>query len=53
MKPITLAGIQAMDAADPLAHKRAEFELPENVIYLDGNSLGCLPRAVRARVSEV
>lgn len=53
MKPITLADIKAMDAADPLAHKRAEFELPDSVIYLDGNSLGCLPVAVRARVTEV
>jgi len=41
------------DATDPLAHKRAEFEVPKGVIYLDGNSLGCLPRAVTDRMQHV
>lgn len=41
------------DAADPLASLREEFVLPEGVNYLDGNSLGVLPRAARARVSEM
>lgn len=39
-----------MDAADPLAHKRAEFDLPAGKIYLDGNSLGALPLAVIDRL---
>ncbi len=41
-----------LDAADPLAHKRAEFVLPEGKIYLDGNSLGCLPAHAAARIGK-
>ncbi len=42
-----------LDGNDPLADKRSCFEIPEGVIYLDGNSLGMLPKSVSARVSHV
>jgi kynureninase len=45
--------IITLDKADALAHKRQEFALPENILYLDGNSLGALPKAVKPRVAEV
>lgn len=47
------ADLEALDAADPMAGKRAEFLLPEGVIYLDGNSLGPLPAGVPARVEDL
>jgi kynureninase len=42
----------ALDAADGLAFARARFCLPDGVIYLDGNSLGALPRRTAARVAD-
>jgi kynureninase len=43
----------ARDARDPLAALRASFRLPDGVIYLDGNSLGALPKATPARLAEL
>ena len=45
--------LEALDRADELAPLRDLFALPEGVIYLDGNSLGALPKATPARVAEV
>jgi kynureninase len=47
------AECEALDAADPLAGWRGRFVLPEGVIYLDGNSLGPLPKAAEAVVRDV
>ncbi|AKJ30488.1 kynureninase [Caldimonas brevitalea] len=43
----------ARDQADPLACLRGLFDLPDGTLYLDGNSLGVLPKATAARVQEV
>jgi kynureninase len=50
---ITHADCQRLDAQDPLQPLRDHFSLPEGVIYLDGNSLGVLPKTAAARVAEV
>ncbi|ACO47814.1 kynureninase [Deinococcus deserti] len=48
-----LSTLLDLDARDPLQHKKAQFVLPEGVIYLDGNSLGALPATVPARLERV
>ena len=42
-----------LDERDPLAPQRRAFLLPDDVIYLDGNSLGALPAATPARLRDV
>lgn len=37
--------IRRLDRDDPLAAFRTEFELPPDLVYLDGNSLGAIPKA--------
>jgi kynureninase len=51
--PITRAGCLARDAQDPLAPLRERFDLPPDLIYLDGNSLGARPRAALERAGQV
>ena len=50
---MTLEEARALDAADPLGLARDRFGLPEGVTYLDGNSLGAMPKATAARLAEV
>jgi kynureninase len=50
---VTLDEARALDTADPLARFRERFMLAEGTTYLDGNSLGALPRSTPARVAEV
>ena len=45
--------LQTLDATDPLAPMRSRFSLPDGVIYLDGNSLGAMPKATASRVAEI
>lgn len=49
----TLDDARRLDAADLLAGFRERFALPDSVIYLDGNSLGALPKATSGRVEAV
>ena len=49
---MTREDARALDRADPLAPFRTRFALPEGVIYLDGNSLGVLPKHTPAAIAD-
>ncbi len=50
---ITLNDCINSDAQDPIARLRDQFALPDNVIYLDGNSLGAQPKSAAMRAQQV
>lgn len=50
---LTREALAARDARDPLAGMRERFALPEGVVYLDGNSLGPLPKATPGAVDAL
>lgn len=50
--PASRADAVAMDAADPLANVRDQFQLPDDTIYLCGNSLGPLAKRAATRLQD-
>ncbi len=53
MNQLTRDHCLQLDQQDTLAPLRYEFSLPQGVIYLDGNSLGAMPKAALARAQQV
>jgi kynureninase len=49
----TLQDCQTRDAADPLRPLRDLFSIPPGTIYLDGNSLGAMPKTAAAHAADV
>lgn len=48
---VSRADCKALDRKDPFKEHRTRFHVPEGVIYLDGNSLGLMPKSVPARLA--
>lgn len=46
---LTRQSLAQLDEADPLTAFGDRFILPEDTIYLDGNSLGALPKGASER----
>ena len=49
----TREDLEKLDRDDPLKEFGEEFNIPEGILYFDGNSLGALPKATLDRVNEV
>lgn len=52
MAALSLEECKVLDRRDPLRTMRAAFALEPNLIHLDGNSPGALPRATPERVAQ-
>jgi kynureninase len=50
---LTRDAFTSRDTTDPLRAFREKFQIPDGLIYLDGNSLGMLPHICADRVREV
>ena len=50
---LTREDFVALDQNDVLAPFADEFHIPDGMIYFDGNSLGAMPKAAKARAIEV
>ena len=50
---LSRAAAAELDARDPLRELRGQFVIDPEVVYLDGNSLGCLPRATVGRLERL
>lgn len=53
MTTLTREYLADLDTTDPLMDYRADFHIPDGVIYLDGNSLGVLPQKTLAHLDYV
>jgi kynureninase len=51
MPPLTQQDALDLDFADPLAPIRELFELPDDVIFMDANSVGPMPKAARQKAA--